>query len=82
MRKKKTDKEKAFAGVLSAIMLVMLIAIFIIGLSMIPNILLTVQTVFSVDEFGSQIIVFLGLLVGIGVVSWFGYEFLFDDKKK
>lgn len=82
MTKKKTDKEKAFAGVLSAIMLVMLIAVFIIGLSMIPNVLLAVQTAFSVDEFFSQIIVFIMLLIGIAIVSWFGYEYIFDNKKK
>lgn len=82
MPKKKTDKEKAFAGVLSALMLVMLIAIFIIGLSMIPNVLLAVQTTFSVDEFMSQVIVFIMLLIGIAAVSWFGYEYIFDNKKK
>ncbi len=82
MRKKKTDQQKALAGVLSAIMIVMLVAVFILGISMLPNVLLGVQTSLGVNEFTSQVIVFALLIVGIGVISWFGYEFIFEDNKK
>ena len=66
----KKDKEMRMAGVLGVIVLVMIVALFIVGMSMIPDILLFVQTALSIDEFGSEVITFILLAVGIGVLSW------------
>jgi len=70
----KKQRDKQIAGVIGAVVLVMLIALFIVGLGMIPDILLFIQSLLGVDEFGSEIIMFIGLIIGIAVLGYKGIE--------
>lgn len=71
---KRAKKDKQMAGLIGAVVLIMLIALFIVGLSMLPDILLFIQSVLGVDEFASEFILFIGLFIGIGVLSYKGME--------
>lgn len=77
---KRKEKEMRLAGIFGVVVLVMIIALFIVGLSMIPDIILMVQSLLSTDEFGAEMVTFGLLIVGITVFSWFGYM-KYEDAK-
>ena len=70
----KKKKDKQMAGLIGAVVLIMLVALFIVGLSMLPDVLLFIQSVLGVDEFASEFILFIGLFIGIGVLGYKGME--------
>ncbi len=68
------QKDKQMAGVFGVVILIMLVALFIVGLSMLPNVLILIQTILGVDEFASELIMFIALLFGISILSYKGWE--------
>lgn len=71
---KRAKKQKQMSGLIGAVILIMLVALFIVGLSMLPDVLLLIQSILGVDEFASEFILFIGLFIGIGILGYKGME--------
>lgn len=64
------------AGIFGVLTIVFIVAVFVVFLNMIPNVEEWIQTTFATDEFGSQILLFIGLIAGIGIFSWLGMMYM------
>lgn len=77
---KKQERDQKIAGISGILVLVFVLALFVLFLDMLDNMLEYLQTEMSVDEFGSKILLFLGLLLGIIGFSWISMQYM--PKKK
>lgn len=74
MVSKAKRKKEMKAGILGLFAVMFMIGIFVIFLSLIPSMVIQIQTLFSTTS-DMAMIVLLGLfVVGLSVVSWLSYE--------
>jgi len=60
------------AGIMGILAIIFIIALFVLFLDMIPDVLEWIQTALAVDEFGSKIVLFVGLIATIIGFSFLG----------
>ena len=77
-RKRKSEQMAGFFGIM---VVIFMIGLFIVFLSMIPDMLDWIQATLGVDEFFSKAVLFIGLLIGIFAFSWFGYQYMPRKKR-
>lgn len=73
---KNKDKDERIAGIFGILVLVFIVALFVVFMSMIPNILTWIEETLSIDEFASQIIFFIALMLGITGFSYIGWMYM------
>lgn len=68
----KKQERQIWASVFGILGIVFLFGLLIVGLSMIGNFMLFLQTSFGLDEFGSQLVTFIILLIGLVGFTYMG----------
>lgn len=77
-RKRKSEQMAGFFGIM---VVIMMIGLFIVFLSMIPDMLEWIQTTLGIDEFFSKVLLFIGLLIGIFAFSYGSYQYMPRKRK-